>query len=291
MGFLSQNEKQDLLRNITLEDDRFFSKCLSGSNECAALMLRIILSRDDLEVVETRTQEWMQNIVNHSIRLDIYAKDKKGNIYDIEIQKTASGASRRRARYYSAMLDTESLKKGEDYEKLPESYIIFLTSDDVIGEGKALYMIERRVEETGSRFMDGTHIVYVSSSLADKDTALGYLVHDLKCADPERMYYTELSERVRFFKEKEEGMIEMGKEYDEVFEKIVDRLVSEAKADIIQKGMKEGIQKGKREGIKEGRLGVARTMIADGSVPLSKIAEFSGLSLNEVENIRAHMFN
>ena len=43
MGFLSQNEKQDLLRNITLEDDRFFSKCLSGSNECAALMLRIIL--------------------------------------------------------------------------------------------------------------------------------------------------------------------------------------------------------------------------------------------------------
>ena len=43
---------------------------------------------------------------------------------------------------------------------------------------------------------------------------------------------------------------------------------------------------GKPEGKKEAAMSNARTMIVDGSLPLSKIAKFSGLSIGEVESIR-----
>lgn len=55
MELISRKEKMEIIRDITLEDDIFFSKCLDGSNECASLMLRIILGRDDLEVTRTET--------------------------------------------------------------------------------------------------------------------------------------------------------------------------------------------------------------------------------------------
>ena len=56
MAILSMKEKLEILRDATLEDDVFFSSCLEGSNECASLMLRIILGKDDLVVTEVRTQ-------------------------------------------------------------------------------------------------------------------------------------------------------------------------------------------------------------------------------------------
>ena len=50
--------------------------------------------------------------------------------------------------------------------------------------------------------------------------------------------------------------------------------------------LKEGWREGWRIGLKEAAADTARRMIADGSVPLPQIAEFSGLSLGEVESIR-----
>ena len=46
-----------------------------------------------------------------------------------------------------------------------------------------------------------------------------------------------------------------------------------------------------RIGQKEAAADTARRMIADGSVPLPQIAEFSGLSLGEVESIRRSIDN
>ena len=47
-------------------------------------------------------------------------------------------------------MDANFLKKGEDFDKLPETWIIFITVNDVMGKG-LLYPIERRLLETGER--------------------------------------------------------------------------------------------------------------------------------------------
>ena len=181
LGMITTDETRKLLQDLTLEDDNFFTACLSGDNECTSLILRIILNRDDLTVIKSSTQEWYQNLIEHSVKLDVAAVDEEGAIYDLEIQKLTRRASSRRARFYSASMDTSSLKKGDSYDALPESYVIFITPEDAIGDGQAIYEIERYVNGTGKKYGDGTHIIHVSADLTEKGTPLGNLMHDEVC--------------------------------------------------------------------------------------------------------------
>ena len=138
MAMLSDSERMEIIRECTLEDDGtleddvFFSLCLENSTDSVSLILRIILGRDDLVVTEARTQRWMQSMLSRSVRLDAHATDRNGNFYNIEIQKDERRAERKRARYYSAMMDSRALGKGEDYSSLPESYVIFITRGDAL---------------------------------------------------------------------------------------------------------------------------------------------------------------
>ena len=51
----------------------------------------------------------------------------EGKRYNIEIQRADRGAGAKRARYYSSLLDANLLDAGAKYEKLPETYVIFIT--------------------------------------------------------------------------------------------------------------------------------------------------------------------
>ena len=92
------------------------------------------------------------------------------------------------------------------------------------------------------------------------------------------MHYNELKERTSFFKRSEEGIAIMSGEFDKIIEKI------EEKA--LKQGRIEGIEEGRLEGKAENKQEVARTMLADGSIPLDKIAKFSGLTIAEVERLK-----
>ena len=228
-----------------------------------------------------RTQEWMQNLAGHSARMDIVARAADGTAVDIEIQNAKRGASRRRARFYSSMMDVKSLKKREDYDELPESFVIFITHGDTIGDGKAMYEIERMVKGDMKPFGDGSHIVYVSAELADRNTRLGKLMHDMGCRDPREMYYTTLRKRVSYFKETKEGISDMSDKFDAVIRRV--------RNESLQEGEKIGLEKGEKKWRAEGRQEVARGMIADGSIPIQKIAKLSKLTVAEVESIRSSM--
>ena len=164
------------------------------------------------------------------------------------------------------MIDADALRKGTEYNDLPESYVIFITERDALGEGKALYDIERTVKGSGKSFGDGTHILFISADLADRDTDLGRLMEDLRCPDPERMHYRELRDRVGYFKNDKEGKIEMSGEFERILNKE------------IEKAVKENTRKERKD--------VARSLLSEGTFPVSKIAELSKLSVGEVESIR-----
>ena len=73
----------------------------------------------------------------------------------------------------------------------------------------------------------------------------------------------------------------------EAFRKMYESDIEEAmkyESDI-EEAMKEGIRKGSDERAEDS----ARRMIQDGSIPLAKIAKFSGLSLDKVEKLKRSM--
>ena len=264
------------IRSLTMENDRFFSLCLEDNPGGAELIIRILLGLE-LRVRRIEMQRWMGALERKGSRLDALAEDEEGNLYNIEMQSNPQDASPRRARYYSAIMDTHTLRAGKGYEELPETYVIFLTSRDAIGGRKALSRFERREEGTHEMLGDGTHIVYLSMDMAEEGTEIGNLVHDMRCADPAEMHYNELSWKVKYFKEKEEGIERMGNEFVETYNEGRDE------------GIRTGLETGRKEGAAASRRESARTMIADGHLPLSKIAEYSGLSMGEVESIQSGM--
>ena len=98
---------------------------------------------------------------------------------------------------------------------LNESYVIFITENDVLGKSLPIYHIERTVTETGERFGDEEHIVYVNSQIRNK-TSLGMLMHDFACTEAKDMYYHVLADRVRYFKEDEKGVTVMCKAMEDM---------------------------------------------------------------------------
>ena len=74
--------------------------------------------------------------------------------------------------------------------------------------------------ETGKIANDGKYTVYVNSQIRDEETDLGKQMHDFWCTDAGQMYYNILAERVRYFKENEEGIQTMCKAME-------DRIVAE----------------------------------------------------------------
>ena len=209
----NEQRKHLLLSKIAqfrLFDDDFMSKVFEDDIEATEFLLKIILQRDDLEVTESKGQVSIKNLLGRSVRLDIKAKDKTGKLYNIEVQRADSGAGEKRARYYSAILDANSLLPRQNFDKLPETYIIFITEHDVFKGGLPLYHINRKIEENGMTFCDESHIIYVNGEYKE-DNDIGKLMHDFSCADPDDMKLRLLAEKTRYFKKDEKGVKRMCK--------------------------------------------------------------------------------
>lgn len=210
----------EIVDNLTLMDDDLMSKVFDRNIPATRLLLRTILGRDDIEVISAVGQEELQSPIvgGRKIRLDIVAMDKTGAISDIEVQRQKAGAYPKRARLHSSMLDSRMLKEGEEFQKLRDSYTIFITEKDYYKEGLPLYTIERQIKENGRGFDDGSHIIYVNGDY-DGEDAIGKLMKDFKCKNAEDMYYPELAEGVKHFKEEEgrDGMCEAVEQYARMY--------------------------------------------------------------------------
>ena len=203
-------ELLEIIRNFRLMDDTFMSKVFEDK-ECSELLLRVILGRDDLTVVRVVSQFELKNLQGRSARLDIYAVDSTGAKYDVEVQRSDKGAVPKRGRYNSSLLDCNTLDTGDNFEKLPKTYVIFKTENDYFHAGLPMYTITRCITTMGNAvYGDESGIIYVNGANRD-DSAVGKLMHDFFCKDPHKMNYELLSRRTEYFKESKEGVDTMCK--------------------------------------------------------------------------------
>ncbi|WP_304077167.1 Rpn family recombination-promoting nuclease/putative transposase [Phascolarctobacterium succinatutens] len=193
--------------------------------------------------------------------MDILAQDSEGRYFNVEVQRSDEGAPARRARFYSSILDTHFLQPSKLYEELPDTYVIFITENDVLRDNLPLYNIRRRIDENAKCFEDGSHIIYVNSQRRD-DTALGKLMQDLYCTEPKNLHYQEFAERMEFLKYSKEGEEKM----TDVIEEYAAR-----KAEALAKEAAEAMAK-------EKKIEFAKDLLAEGmsiefTVRLSKLSE------------------
>ena len=247
-------EKKKIIASLTLMDDLFMEVVLE-EQACTEYILQTILDNASLKLKEQRLQKRLPNLRGRALVLDCLCTDEKGLLYNIEVQNSSAGAVPKRARYHAALMDTHTLKKGEKFSKLPESYVIFITDKDVLGEGEQLYQIERVIRKSGNLFKDGSHILYFNTARQD-DNALGKLAKDFKEANPKEIQSEVLSHRVASLKEGKldrEGEKKMNVLLEKYRKKAVEEGIEKGIEQGIEKGMEKGIEQGIQQGLEQGK--------------------------------------
>ncbi|MDY6305263.1 MAG: PD-(D/E)XK nuclease family transposase [Oribacterium sp.] len=248
------------LQKFRLMDDTFMRAVLKNNLKMSQYILRVVTGLSDLVLTSEKTQEDMKRVTGaRSVCLDVYGDDSTGRKYDLEVQKASSGARPKRARYHSSVLDIENLDADQEFEELPETYIIFITEHDVFGEGEPYYFYDRADKKTGRPLNDEEHILYVNGDY-DGDDDIGRLMHDFKCKNPDDMYNKDLAECARYYKSTEKGQEEMCQIMEDL------RVESENRAFEL----------------------TARNMLRDG-VSEKKISDYTGLSLEKIEELAKEM--
>ena len=215
-GFEERCERyKEKIKNYTIMND-IFMRNVFKKKECVEYILQVIMSKKNLQVVDQILQKDYKNLQGRSAVLDCVARDETKRQFNVEIQGEDEGASPKRARYHSGLLDMNTLNPGEPFDNLPETYIIFITRNDVLGYNRAICHINRKIEEENEPFKDEAHIIYVNSK-KQEDTELGRLMHDLHCKKASDIYSKILASRVYELKETEKGVREMCRDMEEIY--------------------------------------------------------------------------
>ena len=257
----SRYEKyKGIIKNFTLMSD-IFMRNVFKKRECLEYVLQVIMEKQDLYVIDQIIQKDYKNLQGRSAVMDCVARDSTGKQFDVEIQQDNEGASPKRARYHSGLMDMNTLNPGQDFEELPESYVIFITRDDILGYGLPIYHIDRQIKELNEAFQDEAHIIYVNSRNQD-DTELGRLMHDLHCKKADEMHSPILAKRVYELKETQKGVELMCHEMEKIYS--------------------EGMESGEKRGELKAKKETALSMAEEG-MNIQKIARLVKVSEKDVQ--------
>ncbi len=250
------------LSELPLSNDFMFGAVMSRKH-IAKLFLESLLDKEIARIEYAKTQETVEEeYYAHGVRLDVYLKDKRETVYNIEMQARNENDLERRIRYIQGKMDRETLSKGKHYIELPDSYVIFVCAFDYFHQGLAVYERESTVKGcNGLIYNDGSYSFILNSRFKKGNAATPILefLDFVRRNDSNASYTSELANSVA--KAVDDVRHDRGKEkaYMTFAEKLQDERyfafrdgkaegIAEGKAE----GIAEGIAKGKAEGIAEG---------------------------------------
>ena len=217
-------------------DDIMFRKMADDIEFCQEI-LRVILSDENLIVLERYVQWTGNNLKGRSVILDLMCLTGDDRHINVEVQKSDNDDHQRRVRYNGAILTTNTADPGIKFEQVPDVCVIFISKFDIFKGNRAVYHVDRVVRETNAVVDNGFEEIYVNAEIRD-----GSDVSELMKIFVENDVYNsnkfpKVSELKRMYKETEEGLKAMNGVIESLFNDIFkDELEEERK-----EGRKEGI--------------------------------------------------
>ena len=148
-------------------NDLIFRWVMEREENCLAI-LRAILPELKITAVKRRENEHPVNYLafddERGVRFDAIIEDDRERFYDVEMQVANQPVLGKRVRYYQAQIDQETLKKGEDYDDLRESYVIFFCTFDPCGQDRRLYQFHYYEDDDRQlRLPTNSHVILINA--------------------------------------------------------------------------------------------------------------------------------
>ena len=181
-----QNERKKL-EELNLLDDFLFNAMMTYpemGEKFTRKILKLLFNKEfrNLKVIAQKSYGGL-NTDLRGARLDVYVESddsaeidasEDASIYDLEPDKNDKAkyiaAFLQRIRFYHAIIDSRSLKSGEDFGKLKRVYVIFICNYDPFGYDRVKYTIRNMcVEEPEMPYDDGaqTTVLYTKGTKGD----------------------------------------------------------------------------------------------------------------------------
>ena len=264
-----------MIQSLNLDDDFLFAKVMSDHEICKKVLEKIL--NITIEKITVPTEQKVIDLLldSKAIRLDIYVKDEKNTVYNVEMQKSRVRNLAKRSRYYQGNIDLDSIQKGDAYDKLCRSFIIFICTFDPFKQGRHFYTFENRcLEDLNLELGDETTKIFLNTK------------GNLKDVD---------DEMIEFLTYIENSTDEYAKYAKSPLVKLINDKVNDLKKDksleveymTLYERDKENIQQGVEIGFEKAKLEHAEALldILDDSVISKKI----GLELEVVQELRKKM--
>ena len=270
---------------LTIQDNFMFYELMQNEGLCKKV-LQTILGERIGNIIALNRQEIIDNSYGaKGVRLDVLAKDDEKKLYNVEMQMSNDSSLVYRLRYYQGSLDVTALDKGQDYDELPDTIIIFLCNGDMLGRGLPICTIQKYCTEDGTIVDDGTKQIVLNYSLYDliEDKELKALCRYCKTKEVSSELTKEIDMEVNRIKQNEKAR----QEYSFLFNRYPDyiqKAMKEGEKRGINKGIKQGKIEGRAQGRAEGCKDAAKNLLAMG-LSVADIAKATGLKEEEIATL------
>ena len=149
---------------LGITDAFMFSKVMRDEKICRPVLEEILKVK--IKRIEYLDYEETLKITGNSkgIRMDIYVEDEENTVYNLEMQADNVGNIPKRSRYYQSVIDLNLLEKGEDYDTLKMSIVIFICTFDLFSSGEYIYTFTNRCHEVPELGLkDGTRKIFLNT--------------------------------------------------------------------------------------------------------------------------------
>ena len=143
-----------------------------------------------------------------SIRFDVLVQTENGKFYDVEMQVSNEKNIPKRMRFYQAAIDISFLDKGNSYNNLNDSFIIFICTFDAIGKNKSVYTFENIcIEDKNTSLQDGTKKIIINSEAFEnaEDKELEEFLEYLKTGKVKSEFTREIEAMIQTVKQNEQA--------------------------------------------------------------------------------------
>lgn len=258
-----------IIQELNLENDFLFAKVMSNKNICKEFLEKLL----QVEISKIEMPENQKTIdlllESKGIRLDIYVKDNNNTVYNIEMQRTNSKNLPKRFRYYQGNIDLDLITKGEDYNKLSKSYIIFICTFDLFGLGRHKYTFENTcIEDSNIKLKDDTQRIILNTR---------GIINDLS---------EELLDFLRYIEYSNETVVNQSKgSLVKHIHKVLTEVKNSPKMEVEFMTLLERDREKIEEGKEEEKKQIAKNLL-NLDIPLEKIAIATGLDLEEIKKLK-----
>ncbi len=274
---------------LTIQSDFIFKKVMSKKRICKHLLeelLQIKIADISYPEVERTLDVYYDS---RGIRLDIIVADDKNTHYNLEMQvknpvdsMTGEYLLPKRTRYYQAMMDVDALQKGQDFDKLPPTFVIFICVFDLFKEAQRVYTFKKQCLEKPALELNDQATVVFLNTLGTK----GSVSKDLQSFCD---YINSNIVTSEFTDEIAKTIVDV--KYDKKVRKeymLYEIRMKDLRNEALAEGMAKGLAKGLAEGKAEAEIQVAKRSLCLG-LSVADVAAITGLSTADVEQIKSEL--